>query len=220
MPDTNKPSDCLFSRDAAADPRRRFLFTRESKFALVKAGNGVVTLKGYPIVFNQLSDDRGGYFVRIMPGSPSFVQQMFAVTDHDYGKPLGVSDAGSLRTLPSDSYGVPAEIDLPDTTYARDLVELIDKKIVKGMSFAAIPSSVKSHETIEDGKRIVNFDSFCSDEFTVTAIPAFVGTSIGIVGSGEFASEEARKTAAMRLSTLQREQRLRLQRLMLDALGN
>jgi HK97 family phage prohead protease len=210
--------DCQFSRDAKSNPKNRWLFTREAQFSIVDRGNGMKMLRGYPITFNSLSDDRGGYFVRIMPGSPSFSAQIFAVTDHDYGKPLAVNDAGSLRIMREDGIGIPVEIDLPDVSYARDLQTLIAAKIVRGMSFAAIPETVKSHVTMEGGKKIVNFDSFCADEFTVTAIPAFMTSKIEIADAAAAPTAEEKQNAMMRLSSLEREQRFRLQRLKLESL--
>lgn len=197
----------------------RHLFTRDSHFTVVKKENGMQTLKGYPITFNTLSDDRGGYKVRIMPGSVALAAQVFAVCNHNYDQPLAVTDNNSLRILPADDKGIPVEIDLPDVSYARDMQTLIADKIVKGMSFAAIPETVKSHETTENGQRIVNFDSFTTDEFTVTAIPSFVSTTIDIAPPAASPSGEEKKNAAMRLCKLEREQTIRLQRLRLDVLN-
>ena len=194
---------------------RRVFFTADSRFTVTKKADGMATLKGYPITFNTLSDDRGGYKVRILPGSASYAMQTFAVINHDYNFPLATTDTGTLRILPPDDYGVPVEIDLPDVSYARDLQELVAKKIVRGMSFAAIPETVESNEKMEAGQKIVEFCKFTTDEFTVTPIPAFLSATVGIAPKP---SDEQKENAAMRLSTLQREQEIRLQRLRLDAL--
>ncbi len=192
----------------------RFIFTRDAKFSIVQRPDGMATLKAYPITFNTLSDDRGGYKVRIMPGSPMQAAQVFAVVDHNFEKPLGVSDVPGLRILPTDDHGIPIEVDLPDTSYARDLQELVAKKIVRGMSFAAIPETVESHETEESGQRIVNFDRFCFDEVTFTAIPAFSSTSVEIKDPTE--DEEKCGDAPI---TLQTGHVIRLHKLRLAALA-
>src|SRR4051812_16869948 len=66
-----------------------------------------ITLRGYPIVWGQLSDDRGGYRVRLSRGSAFAAPRVLALWCHDSRVVLGNTANGTLRILPDDDYGVP-----------------------------------------------------------------------------------------------------------------
>jgi HK97 family phage prohead protease len=51
---------------------------------------------------------------------------------------LGRQKAGTLRLL-ADDHGLEYEIDLPNTTYAADLRELVERGDIDGASFAFVP---------------------------------------------------------------------------------
>lgn len=94
-------------------------------------------LEGYGASFNKFSEDLGGFVEKIKPGffgnairSPKVVS-MF---NHDKNYLLGRTGAGTLR-LYTDDAGLGYEVDLPDTTYARDLYESVDRRDVWGSSF-------------------------------------------------------------------------------------
>ena len=55
--------------------------------------------------------------------------------NHDYNYLLGRASSGTLR-LSTDERGLRYEIDLPNTTYANDLIELMRRGDVKESSFA------------------------------------------------------------------------------------
>jgi HK97 family phage prohead protease len=163
--------------------KKRVLYNHDAKFQLATvnpttgdAGGNLTTLTGYALVWNVLSSDRGGYFVRLLPGSATFLTPTFALYNHDYGAPLARNDDGTLR-ITSDDYGVKVEIDVPNTTLGRDLQTLIARQTIRGMSFAMVPGG-ESETTTEDGQEIITFSKFDADEVTITAIPAFDDTSI------------------------------------------
>lgn len=160
--------------------KKRILFNNDAKFQLAAAtsavGDTLTTLTGYALVWNVLSSDRGGYFVRLLPGSATFLSPTFALFNHDYGAPLARNDDGTLR-ITSDDYGVKVEIDVPNTTLGRDLQTLIARQTIRGMSFAMVPGG-DSETSTEDGQEIITFSKFEADEVTITAIPAFDETSI------------------------------------------
>lgn len=58
--------------------------------------------------------------------------------NHDQQYLLGRQSAGTLR-LSVDSTGLEYEVDLPDTSYARDVRELIERGDLDGASFAFVP---------------------------------------------------------------------------------
>ncbi|BCA60057.1 HK97 family phage prohead protease [Sphingomonas sp. HMP6] len=61
-------------------------------------------------------------------------RDILALVDHDASKVLGRTRSGTLR-LVEDSRGLSYEIDLPDTTAARDVLALVERGDAGGMSF-------------------------------------------------------------------------------------
>ena len=141
------------------------------------------TLSGYAQKWNVLSSDRGGYRVRLLPGSAKFSTPTYALYHHEFSQVLGTTQNGTLRIYP-DETGVRVEIDLPDTSVGRDVAALVKRGDVAGMSFAMV-SSPKAHETEEDGVTVLNAESYHVDEVTVTPIPAFTETSVGVKADAE-----------------------------------
>lgn len=164
------------------DPQR-ILFTANSQFAVSKSDNGPTTLKGYAVVWNAISQDRGGYRVRFLPNSAQFLVPSLALYHHSYRDVLGSTENQTLRIKP-DEFGVKVEIDLPNTQAGRDAFELVDKKYVKGMSFGVV-EYLEASETLENGQSIRNVGKFTADEVTVTVIPAFTETSIATKQPGD-----------------------------------
>lgn len=98
-------------------------------------------LGGYAAVFGQTADlgifgqERvaAGAFDAALKGS-----DVRALWNHDPLYVLGRESAGTLR-LRADSTGLEYEVDLPDTTYARDLRTLVERGDVTGASFGFVP---------------------------------------------------------------------------------
>src|SRR3989442_1247147 len=99
-----------------SDATRRILFTADARFAAKPAADGKpATLVGYPMVWGAVSTDRGGYRVRLLKGSPRFVEVTRALFHHDFRDLLADTFSNTLRLPPADDYGQPVEIELPDT---------------------------------------------------------------------------------------------------------
>lgn len=164
--------------------KKRIVYTTTSNLLVKKftavAGQPekIATLEGYCMVWNTLSSDRGGFKVRLLPGSATFTTPTHALYHHDYTHVIGNTANGTLRLIP-DAFGVKVQIDLPDTTSGRDCEELVEGKYVTGMSFSMVTSPIFT-DTVENGETIMNVSSFVCDEVTITPIPAFVDTTIGI----------------------------------------
>ena len=84
-------------------------------------------VRGYAIVFGEMSEDLGGFREII---EPSAVDRTFAegidvraLVDHDPGKVIGRKTAETLR-LVKDQRGLLVEIDVPKTTAGDDILEL------------------------------------------------------------------------------------------------
>ena len=93
-------------------------------------------LRGYAAVFDRLSLNLGGFREKIAVGAFDKVMDndVRAVFNHDINMILGRSSAGTLR-LTTDDEGLAYEIDLPNTSYARDLHESVTRGDIKENSF-------------------------------------------------------------------------------------
>lgn len=99
--------------------------------------NGAERIHGHAAVFNTLSEDLGGFREKIAPGAFSKTIQeadVRALFNHDPNFVLGRNKAGTLD-LSEDETGLKTVIDLPDTTFARDLKESVKRGDINQMSF-------------------------------------------------------------------------------------
>lgn len=103
--------------------------------------DGQVRISGYFAKFGTFSEDLGGFYETIEPGFFHDALKTSDVVDlfnHDPNYPLGrksvASGPGSLRVW-EDSIGLAYDLVPVDTTMGRDLVKLIETRVVLGNSF-------------------------------------------------------------------------------------
>lgn len=98
--------------------------------------NGPRILIGYAAVFDELSEDLGGFRERIAPSAfaSSVGGDVRALFNHDTNLILGRTKANTLMVA-EDQRGLRCEITLPDTTVARDLLESVRVGNIDQMSF-------------------------------------------------------------------------------------
>ena len=179
---------------------KQTLFTADAKFAVTPAtDDSPAVLTGYPLVWNVLSSDRGGYVVRLLAGSAQFTAEVHALWNHDYTELLASTHNGSLR-LKEDDVGIKCEIDLPNTTSGRDVGEYVRTGLIRGMSFGMVDMPQGQFST-ENGVKILNANSYTVDEVTVTPIPAFVQTNIA-VKTDQSAAFSARQRQSLQLQKI------------------
>lgn len=155
------------------------------------------TLTGYAIVWGAVSiDDRKASIAKGAVSFPPPEQPVHAMYCHDESMILGSTANGTLR-LTSDDYGLRVEIDPPDTSYARDVCELVEDGYVSGMSFKIYPKTWTDKAV--NGETIRTYTAIVVDEVTITAIPAFLESSIAVLdqdfreGEDQFAASTAHK---------------------------
>jgi len=102
------------------------------------------TIRGYAAVFNSPSEDLGGFVEYIAPGAFDSVMNddVRGFYNHDWNYLLGRVSSGTLRIF-LDEVGLGYEIDLPNTSYANDLAELMKRGDVNQSSFAFMIESDK-----------------------------------------------------------------------------
>jgi hypothetical protein len=203
---------------------RKVLFTAKCTLAVIKkkfdaagkpsdTGTERTVLEGRPIVYNALSSDRGGFKVQFLPGSANFVTPTHALFHHDYRIVLGNTANGTLRLSP-DPTGVSVEIDPPETGAASDVVVLVRDKYVTAMSFSMLFDDDLEYEIVKadnDGETMV-VSKFNCDEVTITPIPSFIETTIGVqADDGQSAGDPLNMSAAPeRIAQAMKLEQLRL----------
>lgn len=98
---------------------------------------GKPVMRGIAAMFNSTSEDLGGFREQIAPGAFKSAlgnSDVRALFNHDPNKILGRSTSGTLRLSESES-GLEFEVDPPDTTYARDLMESMKRGDITQCSF-------------------------------------------------------------------------------------
>jgi len=138
---------------------------------------GKKKLYGYAAIFN--SDTTiGDYFIeRISKGAfdKAIKGDVRALVDHDSGRVIGRTTSGTLK-LATDDKGLAVEIDPPDTVDGRDLMTLVDRGDISGMSFGF---RVLKQEWDETGdlpvRTILDVELF---EVSAVAFPAYEDTEI------------------------------------------
>ncbi|MFE0020527.1 phage major capsid protein [Amycolatopsis sp. NPDC059021] len=142
------------------------------------------TIRGYAYVFGALSHDLGGFRERVEPGAgrESLARnEMLATFNHNADAPLARTGAG-LRVGEDDTGGW-YEIDLPDTSTARDVAELIRRGVVAGSSFTfSLPDPGTDQDWTEtpDGEVIRTLRRIDVVELGPVTTPAYPDTSAAL----------------------------------------
>lgn len=115
-----------------------------TNFEVRGGDDGVRQIVGYAAVFDTPTTIRGAfgdYTERIRPGAfAKTIQEadVRALINHNESLVLGRNKAGTLR-LSEDQIGLRMEIDLPATSYARDLMASMGRGDINQSSFAFSP---------------------------------------------------------------------------------
>jgi hypothetical protein len=164
---------------------------------------------GYAILFDTLSIDLGGFREVITPTAVDRTLRdgldVRALVDHDPSKVLGRTTAGTLR-LGKDTRGLRVEIDPPDTTVGRDVVALVRRGDVTGMSFAFAvvrPDGERFERRAGEVVRVIS-DMTISDVSVVT-FPAYAATDVQVA---QRSLQAYRQRPGVRVDWLRRQSRI------------
>lgn len=165
------------------DMELRFFDAKELR-AIPAADGKPAKLAGYAAVFNSMSEDLGGFREVIAPGAfrdcLAGGSDIRALRNHDPDKLLGRTSSGTL-SLREDDQGLAFELDVPDTSYARDMMELVKRKDVRGMSFGfKVPKDGDSWVRSGDGKLLRTLKTVTAGEVSVVDSPAYRATSLAV----------------------------------------
>lgn len=188
---------------------RRFFSVRELRAGL--SGDNKPTIEGYAAVFNQQSDDLGGFIEVIEPGFFDDVleQDVRALWNHDDDSVLGRTKAGTLE-LKQDETGLyqityPPVVPPDAATWAQDAMISIRRGDVDQMSFAFIVKSTGSGDAVDgdewqrlDGKTIRFLKAGgCRELLDVSPVtyPAYPQTNVSVSTRSRFEQFDRQPTA-------------------------
>jgi|SRR5579884_2803310 len=162
---------------------RRYINLTLAEFRAEQDGDKTF-ISGYAARFNQASDPaKLGYAEVIKPGAFSRAlkekQDVRALINHEPSKILGRSTANTL-SLSEDENGLKWRCEMPNTSYARDLMESIKRGDVSQCSFGfRAQKQAWVEPTAKDG--VMTRELHDVDLFDVSAVtfPVYDGTSVG-----------------------------------------
>ena len=138
-------------------------------------------IRGYAVVFNSLSEDLGGFREVITPAAVdrtlADALDVRALVNHDSSKVIGRTKAGTLR-LSKDTRGLRVEIDPPDNTIGRDILESVKRGDVTGMSFRF--EALKDDWRSEGGMPIRSVTDMLIQEVSIATFPAYSASDVTV----------------------------------------
>ena len=180
-----------------AEVRKSSVIREQREFRMENAEYEGNTIRGYAAVYNSDSEWMGGFYEQIEAGAFDGVMDndVRAYFNHDENLLLGRVSSGTLR-IGTDKRGLYYEVDLPNTTYANDLVELMKRGDVNQSSFAFLIDQDRWEQ--RDGKtyRIIEKVSRLLDVSPVSQ-PAYPDATSELKRDLETETKEEIETAAV-----------------------
>lgn len=143
-------------------------------------GDGM-TFRGYAAKFNSPSEPLP-FIETILPGAFTRTlksrNEIKAFVNHDTNMVLGSTRAGTLR-LSQDERGLLTELDLPDTSYGRDLAVSVKRGDVSGMSFGFYVPKGGDSWNADYTQRTIR-EIALSEVSPVTGFPAYRATTASV----------------------------------------
>ena len=141
---------------------------------------GETIVRGYAAVFDQLSEDLGGFKEKINNRAFDKVldNDVVALLNHDNNIVFGRTSSGTLK-LSVDERGLVSEITMPNTQAAKDTIELMERGDISKMSFGFYVDKDKWEEDSTGFVREVNEVKILIDVSLVTR-PAYPQTSAAV----------------------------------------
>ena len=180
-----------------AEVRKSSVVREQREFRMENVEQNGNVIRGYAAVYNSDSEWMGGFYEQIETGAFDDVMNddVRAYFNHDENLLLGRVSSGTLR-IGTDKRGLFYEVDLPNTSYANDLVELMKRGDVNQSSFAFLIGADRWEQ--RDGKtyRIIEKVSRLLDVSPV-AQPAYPDATSELKRDLETETKEEAKAAAV-----------------------
>lgn len=140
-------------------------------------------ISGYAAVFNSKTLIYEGLEEIISPGAFSKAlvnSDVRCLFDHDWSKVLGRTKSGTLRLF-EDDRGLKFEVDLPNTTTAKDLMESMQRGDINQCSFGFVPT--KEHCNYSSDPVLRTIEEVRLFEVSIVTLPAYEDTEAALVRS-------------------------------------
>lgn len=173
-----------------------------------KDGDDKPKIKGQAAVFDQLSDDLGGFKEIIHKGSFGELintNDVFALINHNENLVLGRNRSGTLK-LNEDDEGLDFVIDPPNTSYANDLLVSMERKDIDKCSFAFVVDMENVKWKKENGidiRHIYKFKELW--DISIVTYPGFPQTKAQIFGKNIKTPGQVYREYRSKLSILESE---------------
>lgn len=169
-------------------PERRAISNDLAKIEIEEKAAGLAGIRGYAAVYYDGTPATefqiGKISERIMPGTFSRAmkqgQDVVCLFNHNENFLLGRRSAKTLR-LYEDDRGLRYSVDTPNTSYGRDVVEMISRGDMKGSSFAFGVNGANGENWRSEGDTMIR-EIRDVDLFDVSCVvsPAYSGTSLSL----------------------------------------
>ncbi|MDT7016356.1 HK97 family phage prohead protease [Latilactobacillus curvatus] len=164
-------------------------------------------IKGYASVFNSPTIIAGCWQEQIEPGAFSKTlteDDVRALFNHNWDHVLGRAQAGTL-TLNEDDHGLAFEIDLPQTTTARDLAISMERGDINQCSFGFIPT-IDEWDYSDPDMPVRTIKEVQLFEISIVPLPAYDDTEASLVRSGTI-SDDLIKTIELKKQIIKQIER-------------
>ena len=154
------------------------------------------SIEGYAAVFNSKTRIGDWFDEVIEPGafsrSLSENGDIRALFNHDWNNVLGRTKSGTL-TLKEDEKGLNFNVELPNTSVARDLSESMARGDINQCSFGFFVTGEEWDYSVEPALRTIKEVELY--EISVVSIPAYDDTEASLVRDKDFGKELAARPA-------------------------
>ncbi len=157
------------------------------------------SIEGYAAVFNSKTRIGSCFDEVIEPGafskSLSENGDIRALFNHDWNNVLGRTKSGTL-TLKEDEKGLNFNVELPNTSVARDLSESMARGDINQCSFGFFVTDEEWDYSVEPALRTIKEVELF--EISVVSIPAYEDTEASLVRDKDFGKEIEARTALIK----------------------
>ena len=176
---------------------------------------------GYAAVYEQLSEDLGGFREKIKKGAFAnsiVTDDIKLLFNHDPNYVLGRNKNGTLK-LEEDDYGSKIEAIPPDTSFAKDLINLLERGDIDQMSFGFIVNKDEWDTTDKDNPIRTLLDVSLFDT-SVVVYPAYKQTVANVRSVSEvlrdFQNRQKQELELEEINAKSQERKAKLLEIKLD----
>ena len=175
-----------------------------------KRDDDVKTIIGHAAVFNELSENLGGFREMIKPGAFSDTiktDDVRALFNHNPDHVLGRNKSGTL-SMHEDGRGLAIEITPPDTQIGRDLIISMERGDITQMSFGfRVKAGGQDWSEDEEGTVIRTLTDLKLFDVSPVTFPAYPQTDVALRSLNEYKDEQDEFSKQERLTQMEMKER-------------